>query len=105
MIILNDEKFFFTNIYRKGEKKRLLQYVYISAVCQEGLKPCKDKVKCFSDSERCDNVSKCDDGTDEEGCCKYYVFLTLILSTPKVISLCPGQTAHPRSLTRLYTVG
>ena len=31
--------------------------------------------------------------------------LTLILLEPKLISLCPGQPAHPCSLTRLYTFG
>ena len=39
----------------------------------------------------------------------YIYFLTLILPTPKVISLChciePGQPAHPCCQTCLYTVG
>jgi hypothetical protein len=43
----------------------------IVAMCSEALKPCKTGAQCFSDADRCDNVSKCDDGTDEEGCCKY----------------------------------
>ncbi|XP_060589847.1 uncharacterized protein LOC132745029 [Ruditapes philippinarum] len=37
-------------------------------MCSEALKPCKNGAQCFSDADRCDNVSKCDDGTDEEGC-------------------------------------
>ena len=33
------------------------------------------------------------------------MYLTHILPKPKVISLKPGQPAHPCSLTKLYNVG
>lgn len=36
--------------------------------CPAGSKPCRDRYKCLSITRFCDQVSDCQDGSDEEGC-------------------------------------
>ncbi|KAK3521954.1 hypothetical protein QTP70_020467, partial [Hemibagrus guttatus] len=36
--------------------------------CPSGSKPCRDQYKCLSTTRFCDQISDCQDGSDEEGC-------------------------------------
>ena len=51
-----------------GKNHYLVTFWLLAEVCTEGKQPCDTQEQCYTSSERCDNITHCDDGTDERNC-------------------------------------